>query len=519
MASPLSTATHVVSGVTVQGAGPLEGAVVASFRYRESLGAPFEGMLDLQSDAIDADLGDLLGKPVTVTVPLPAGGERHFSGICLEAEQTGTLGDVSSYRLVLVPWIRLLDLASDCRIFQEKSAKEIVEAVSAGLGFTDYRTSGIIGDLPQMPFCVQYDESHLNFVHRLVERFGIWYHAEHREGGHTIVFADSNSSAKPFSGYEKIRYAVSDADATDAEHVFRWSSRRRMETGTVALKDYTYTDPKSGLDAQDSASHSYPHGDLERFEYPGLYAKTSDGNQLARVRMGEHACREQVFVGEARCYGLSAGSTFKLDGHPRKDQNASYLVTAIDFQLAPAAAPTQSRGTAGAFVCTCSFKAIPAEVDHRPQRKATSPRIAGHQTAVVVGPVGQDPKSPYTDDYGSIRVQFRWDRQGQNNEKSSCWIRYHQIAAGPGWGAVFVPRIGCEVAVVFEGGDPDRPLAIGSLYNQDNKPPTSLPGEAKTFAIQDDGGNYVTLNPHTGNQVVTIYSTTDQTALKVGKTK
>ena len=116
MASPLSTATHVVSGVTVQGAGPLEGAVVASFRYRESLGAPFEGMLDLQSDAIDADLGDLLGKPVTVTVPLPAGGERHFSGICLEAEQTGTLGDVSSYRLVLVPWIRLLDLASDCRI-------------------------------------------------------------------------------------------------------------------------------------------------------------------------------------------------------------------------------------------------------------------------------------------------------------------------------------------------------------------------------------------------------------------
>ena len=519
MASPLSTATHVVSGVTVQGAGPLEGAVVASFRYRESLGAPFEGMLDLQSDAIDADLGDLLGKPVTVTVPLPAGGERHFSGICLEAEQTGTLGDVSSYRLVLVPWIRLLDLASDCRIFQEKSAKEIVEAVCAGLGFTDYRTSGIIGDLPQMPFCVQYDESHLNFVHRLVERFGIWYHAEHREGGHTIVFADSNSSAKPFSGYEKIRYAVSDADATDTEHVFRWSSRRRMETGTVALKDYTYTDPKSGLDAQDSASHSYPHGDLERFEYPGLYAKKSDGNQLARVRLREHTCRERVFVGEARCYGLSAGSTFKLDGHPRRDQNASYLVTAIDFQLAPTAAPAQRQGAAGDFACTCSFEAIPSEADHCPRRTARIPRIAGHHTAVVVGPAGQDPKTPYTDDYGSIRVQFRWDRQGQNNEKSSCWIRYHQIAAGPGWGAVFVPRIGCEVTVVFEGGDPDRPLAIGSLYNADNKPPTSLPGEAKTFAIKDDGGNYLTLKPDDGSQLVTMYSPTDHTKLMVGKTK
>jgi len=518
MAAPLATAAPVISGVMVQGLGPLDGAVLASFRYRESLGAPFEGMLDLRSDAIDVDLGGLLGKPVTVAVPLPAGGERHFNGICLEAEQTGTLGDLSSYRLVLVPWIRLLDLAADCRIFQEKSAKEIVEAVCAGLGFTDYRTSGVIGDLPPMPFCVQYDESHLNFVHRLVERFGIWYHAEHGQGGHTIVFADSNSSAKPFPGYEKIHYAASDAEAADTEHVFRWSSRRRLESGTVVLRDYTYTDPDSSLEVQDSASHSYPHGDLERFEYPGLYAKKAAGSQLARVRLREHTCRERTFVGAARCYGLAAGSTFKLDGHPRKDQNSSYLVTAVDFLLEPAAAAQRGDSTAGAFACTCSFEAIPVEADHCPRRTARIPRIAGHQTALVVGPAGQDPKTPYTDDYGSIRVQFRWDRQGQDDEKSSCWIRYQQFAAGPQWGAVFVPRIGCEVAVIFEGGDPDRPLAIGSLYNQNNRPPLSLPGEATRFHIQDDGGNYLTLDPDAENRVITIYSPTDTTRFRVGKT-
>lgn len=518
MAPPLSTSAHVVWGVTVQGVGPLGDVDLVSFRYRESLGSPFEGVIELRSDATDADLGGLLGKPVTVTVPLPSGGKRYFSGICFEAEQTGRLGDVAAYRLVIVPWIRLLDLAADCRIFQQHSARDIVTAVCDEVGFSDYETSGVVGDLPPLPFCVQYDESHLNFVHRLLERFGVWYHAIHGQGSHTIAFADSASSAKPFSGYDQISYAVSDADAAASEHIYLWRSLRRMETGKASLKDYVYTDPKSSLDVDDTLAHAYPYGDLEWFEYPGLYAKKSDGQNLARIRMGERGCRERVFAGEARCYGLSAGSTFLLHGHPRADQNVSYLTTAIDFQLGAPGTEDHRGSTAGAFVCTCAFEAIPVGVDYRPPRRARRPRIAGHQTAVVVGPSGQDPKRPYTDDCGSIRVQFRWDRQGQNNEKSSCWIRYQQFAAGPQWGAVFLPRIGCEVVVVFEEGDPDRPLAIGSLYNRDNKPPLTLPAEATQFTVQDDGGNYLTFNPDGGNQVITVYSPTDTTTFKVGKT-
>ena len=518
MAAPASTSGPVVRGVSAKGVEPLGDVAVAAFRYRETLGTPFEAVLDLRSDTPAADLSVLLGKRVTVTVPLPGDGERHFCGICLEAEQTAVLGDIFGYRLILVSWMRLLELGSDCRIFQEKSVKDIVTAVCDGLGFTDSKTSGIVGNLPPLPYCVQYDETHSNFVHRLIERFGIWYLTEHARGSHTIAFADSSVSAKPVPGYERIAYAASDAEAASKEHIYAWRSRRRMETGKVSLKDYTYTDPKSDLEVQDTASHPYPHGDLERFEYPGLYAQKSDGQNLVEIRMGEHACRESVVTGEARCYGLSAGSTFTLEGHPRADQNASYLVTAIDFLLAPEDAGDRRGGSAGAFACTCSFEAIPADVDYRPPRTTPVPRIAGHHTARVVGPTGQDPKTPYTNDQGCIRVQFFWDRHGQDNEKSSCWIRYHQIAAGPGWGAVFVPRIGCEVTVVFEGGDPDRPLAVGSLYNQDNKPPTSLPGEAKTFAIQDDGGNYLTLKPDDGNQVITFHSPTDNTTLKVGKT-
>lgn len=518
MSPPSSSSAAVVRGVSVKaslGSGPL---LLRSFRYRERLGVPFEGVVEVVADDADLDLGEPLGKPVTVSVPLPGGGTRYFSGLCLEAEQTGVAGDVSAYRLVIVAWIRLLELASDCRIFQDKTPTQILEKVFGDLGFSDYQTSGIVGNPPPLPFCVQYEETHHDFVHRLAQRFGIAYYSTHADGKHTLHFHDSSSSLKPFPGYDKILYWTSEAAAASAEHVFEWRGRRRLETGKVSLKDYTYTDPKATLEAQSTASHSYPHGDLERFAYPGLFAKKADGEALARIRLGEHACRENVFTGEARCYGLAPGTTFRLEGHPRKDQNAGYLTTAIDLTIEPCDDPTAGRRRADAFACTCAFEAIPDDVDFRPPPTARVPRIAGHQTAVVVGPAGHDPKTPYTDDYGNIRVQFRWDRQGKNNEQSSCWIRYQQFAAGPGWGAVFLPRIGCEVTVVFEGGDPDRPLAIGSLYNNDNKPPTSLPGEARTFAIQDDGGNYLTLSPDEGNQVVTFHSPTDNTTLKVGKT-
>ncbi|MFM8537061.1 MAG: type VI secretion system Vgr family protein, partial [Planctomycetaceae bacterium] len=163
-----------------------------------------------------------------------------------------------------------------------------------------------------------------------------------------------------------------------------------------------------------------------------------------------------------------------------------------------------ARTAAGAFACTCSFEAIPDDVDYRPQRTARIPRIDGVQTAVVVGPSGQDPQVPYTDSYGSVCVQFLWDRQGQNNEKSSCWLRHAQVFAGSGWGATFLPLVGCEVVVAFIGGDPDRPLVLGGVYNGDHKPPRELPKHAVKTVIQDVAGNFAVLDSQAGKESITV---------------
>lgn len=507
MAAALSTSASVVRGITV--ATPLGDRAFSlrSFRYRETIGQPFEGVIDVVGSDREVDLDALLGKAVTVSVPLPAGGSRHFSGLCLEARQTGRLGDEFSYRLVIVPWLRLLDMASDCRIFQQKNAKDILAAVFGDLGFTDYKLSGVIGSLPTLEFCVQYDETTLNFAQRLAQRFGIGYHTEHAAGVHTVAFTDSHSSHKPFPGYDTIRYAASAAEAVGSEHVFQWEACRRMSSGSVVLKDYDFTSPGSALEARDAAGHGYPHGDLERFEYPGGYTSQSDGAMLARIRMGEHACGGTFFTGSARCYGLSAGWTFKLGGHPRKEQNASYLTTSIDLVIEPVdEAGAAGRGAAGAFACTCSFEAIPAAVDYRPPRTARIPRIDGVQTAKVVGPFGQDPRVAYTDQYASVRVQFHWDRKGQNNEKSSCWLRHTQAFAGSGWGATFLPLVGCEVVVAFIGGDPDRPLVLGGVYNGDHRPPRPLPDQAVKTVIQDVAGNLIVLDGGLAKESLSLHS-------------
>jgi len=510
MAAPLSTAAAIVRGVTVT--TPLGEGVFSlrSFRYREAIGQPFEGVIELIGGDAAVDLEALLGKPATVSVPLPSGSTRHFSGICLEARQTGRRGDAFAYRLVIVPWLRLLEFASDCRIFQQKTAKEILSKVFGDLGFTDHKLSGVVGDLPQLEFCAQYDETHLNFVQRLTQRFGIGYFTKHAAGTHTVSFTDSHSSHAPFPGYDKIRYAASAAEAAGAEHVFLWEAGRRMATGKVVLKDYDFTNPSSKLEATDSAGHGYPHGDLERFEYPGCYTKQSDGTAIARIRMGEQACGGTFFTGSARCYGLSAGSIFKLDGHPRGDQNASYLTTAIDLVIEPVdeagAGGAAARSAAGAFACTCSFEAIPDGVDYRPPRTARMPRIDGVQTAVVVGPSGQNPRVAYTDQYASVRVQFHWDRHGQNNEKSSCWLRHAQVFAGSGWGATFLPLVGCEVVVAFIGGDPDRPLVVSGVYNGDHKPPRPLPDQAVKTVIQDVAGNLIVLDGELAKESLSLRS-------------
>jgi type VI secretion system secreted protein VgrG len=515
-----ASSAAVVQNVSVKTVLGSDTFQLRSFRFRDRLSEPFEGVLELQSDADSVDLGALLGGAVTVTVMLPEGGERYFNGIVLEASQEAAAGDTTRYRIVMGPWLALLELGSDARIFQQKSAPDVLATVFQGLNFSDFDSSGLIESYVPLEFCVQYNETHANFVHRLMQRFGIAYHHVHTADSHTLVLCDSSSSYQSNSGYASVPYR-GDARADESlEHVSHWTSIKRLRSGKYAAKDYDYRSPDSALLAQDSAVQSCPNGDMELYDYPGGYMKQSLGNALARIRIEEQACRESRFEGTAHCWGFAAGTTFKLTDHPQSDCNRGYLTTGIDLSIDPLPDESATHGSEsiGRFKHVCRVEAIPSNVSFRPARTTPQPRIAGVQTAVVVGPPGQDVATPYTNAQGSLRLQFRWDRYGQSNDNSSAWVRCTQFWAGPGWGAVFVPRLGCEVAVAFEEGDPNRPVVIGSLYNGNNSPPLSMPDNAQNLIVQDDGGNYLQFTPTAGDQVIEVYSPTDETKLQIGKT-
>jgi len=376
------------------------------------------------------------------------------------------------------------------------------------------------GSYPELPFCVQFNETHFDFVHRLLQRWGISYHSEQSDGSHQLVFTDDPSSRKPFSGYEKIPFNTAAEAAHVTEHIDGWTWQQRLASGKQVLKDYDYTNPSSSLEASSSASpaHSYTHGDLELFHYPGHYTQQSDGDTLAKIGIEAATCREHCIEGTARCWGLAAGHTFTLEDFPRKDQNQNYLLTSVRYTIAADAGDGERHRHRHGYTCQAAFTAVPAAVNYRPERTTPWPQIAGVQTAVVVG---TDSATPNTNEYGDIQVQFRWDRKGKSDKNSSCWLRYVQFTAGSAtgtdaWGAMFLPRKNCEVAVIFEQGDPDRPLAVGGLYNAANTPPERLPASATLSIIKDDGGNIISLLPTAAAQLITLYSPNQTTEILLG---
>ena len=518
MASPLASRSETLERVVVDCSLGSDTLKARSFQFRESLGQPFIGVVEAQSQDANIDFWQLLGKPLTVTATLPGGGDQHRSGLVRRVRQTGFEGKLAIYRLEIVPWIACLELGSDCRIFQNKSVVEILQQVFGDLGFTDYEVAGLVGSYDPLEFCVQYNETHANFVHRLMQRFGIYYFHKHEAAKHTLVLCDSSTGHGPFPGYPRIRYRSATQTALNEEHVFSWDAGEQMAPGKYTLKDYSYTDPKAELLATRSASHGYPYGDFEIFEYPGGYGSQSDGDAVADVRIEQAECGEKVCDGEAHCLGLSAGYTFTLEGHPRGDQNQSYLTQEIDFSIT--SADSSQAGQAGAtasYSHICRFRAIPAKVQFRPERSAVTPRVDGVQTAVVVAPSGQDPKVPYTNAHASARVQFRWDRAGTGDEKSSCWVRLSQPSAGSGWGSIFLPLVGNEVVVAFLNGDPDRPLIVGNVYNADNKPPRTLPDDSLKTIVQDAAGNFLLLDSEEGAEMVKILTPYRDNWWKIGK--
>lgn len=439
--------------------------------YWEELGRPFRMDLDLLSDDPAIDATKLLGQSVTVRAEIPnlEGVTRYFSGVVSAFAQGAHDEGMTAYRMTVVPWLWFLTRTSDCRIFQSMTAPDIIKTVFRDLGFSDFKES-LTGQYRTWDYCVQYRETAFDFVSRIMEQEGIYYFVEHDNGKHTIVLIDDSASHEPNPDYKNIEFRPFDRVLADSELIHEFSVRHEVQPGAYAQTDYDFIKPTKNLQSKSAVSRTHENAKFELFDYPGEYVEANEGDRYSSVRLDEHQCRYQIVEGRGDSRGMCAGRTFKLINHPVESMNAEYMIvsTQIDAESDQYGSTGRSGRQRSPDSMRTAFTAIPAGQQFRPEQRTETPFIRGPQTAVVVGPSGEE---IYTDEHARVKVMFRWDRAAAADENCSCWIRVSQEFAGKRWGSIQIPRIGQEVIVSFLEGDPDRPIITGRVYNGDNLPP------------------------------------------------
>ena len=446
---------------------------LVSMSGAERLGRGFSYSVQALSENPDIATEDLLGLPATVTVESDTGGKRYFNGLIDKVQFLGApYAGQWFYQFELVPWSAMLDKVADCRIFQEITVPDLLKQIFADSGFTDYKLK-LTRKYPEREYCVQYRESTLNFIMRLMEEEGIYFFFQHGKSAHYMVLVDDHSGHDHVPGQSNIKYhPVNVGKRLKEDSVSHWTMGASVLTGQVALNAYNFETPRADISTKRLIDRPHAQASWEVFDFHDRYGDTQEGDHYVRNRIEELQAEHEIFQGDTDSLALAAGQLFTLQQHPRRSQNQEYLLTEVYHRVV---APAYLSGAKNPSEETweVKFDCTPSVTPFRLARATPRPSVRGPQTAVVVGP----PKEEiYPDKHGRIKVQFPWDRYGKNDQTSSCWIRVVQSAAGPGFGAQFIPRVGHEVMVAFIEGDPDRPLVMGTVYNGSNPPPYGLPG-------------------------------------------
>ncbi len=481
-----------------------------SMHAREEISRLSEYQVSLLSLKKDVDLDELLGKKVTITLGLPDESRREFNGYVTRLAQHGMYGRYHRYVATLHPWLWFLTRTSDCRIFQEMTVQQIVEAVFAdhpGIAETQFE---LTGSYRVWPYCVQYRETDFNFVSRMLEHEGIYYFFKHVDGKNLMVVTDSYSGHEAFAGYEELPIVNEERLVRpDLEYITAWECARQVQPGAFAHRDYDIERPTVDLLAKKTSPRPYAQSTHEMYDFPGHYVKKPEGEAYAAVRIDEYGSLFETIEATTNARGVAVGHLLKVTGHTREDQNREYLVTSATYDLE--FSDYEAMPDRGGASYRCAFVAMSSQQQFRPRRLTPKPFMQGPQTATVVGPAGEE---IHSDKFAQIKVQFHWDRYGKRDENSSCWMRVVQPWAGKGWGSVIIPRIGHEVMVEFLEGDPDQPIVTGSVYNGDNMPPYPQPGAAvvsglKTNTHKGKGSNEMSMDDTAGKEKITIHAQYD----------
>jgi type VI secretion system secreted protein VgrG len=477
---------------------------LSRFEASEGLSELFDYRVEAVSESAGINFDDAIGANCCVSIKTYDGSERHFNGTLVETECIETRDTYSAYRLVLRPWLWMLSCVSDCKIFSDKDIPTIIEEIFGKHVFANYEFR-LQSSYPTLEYCVQYRETDLNFVCRLMEEAGIYYFFEHSDTEHRMVLADSPSAHKPKQGGSSIPFRLHErSPRRDQEIVYYWFPNRRFNSGKVALNDYDYLKPSASLLSEKEGGGSYRNAQLELYDYPGRFTEKSVGQDYSKVRL------ESGQATDHRCHAIGdsvsccPGTTMSLENHPDEAQNREYVIVRAMhsfvsdyYRSAPGSLDELYEGR---------YEVLPSDTPYRAPQVTPKPRIHGLQTAKVAGDGEID-----VDKYGRIIVHFHWDRE----KKDSRRVRIAQIWSDQNWGGIVIPRVGQEVVVQYAEGDPDQPLVIGTVYNAEKMPPYDLPEEktiagVKSNSSEGGGGfNEFVFDDKTGSELIRMHGQKD----------
>ncbi|MCX8753730.1 type VI secretion system Vgr family protein [Snodgrassella sp. B3837] len=436
------------------------------FSYTIQLKTPDKLNIGYFAPSSNLPLKSMVGKDLTVDIELENGSKRYISGLVTAARVVGHQGRGVVYELRLEPWLELATRTSDYKIFQNKSVVEIIDEVLSEYPFEMEKR--LTETYPKRNFQVQYGETDYDFLQRLMQEFGIYYFFEHSAGSHKLVLVDAIGSHQPCPGAASVSFHQQGLKL-DEEFIHTIAAKESLRTGKWVLDDFDFQKPKAKLTSTVAKPRETGHPDYEHYEWPGDYFEKDEGEFLTKVRMEAQKSLGSRVYGSGNIRTLVTGCTFNLENCPTVEANQEYLVVESVLVIEDMG---EYSGQGQHFGYNTSFELLPTSEVFRPQRTIKKPHTHGPQSAIVTGPAGEE---IWTDKYGRVKVQFLWDRYGQWDENSSCWVRVTQPWAGKGFGGMQIPRIGQEVIVDFKNGDPDLPIITGRVYNADTMPAWGLP--------------------------------------------
>lgn len=464
--------------------------LLESFAGSEGLSTDFGFQLDLISEDASVKLKSAIGQAATIEIELATGGRRYINGHVLSFGNNGSDGGMSRYSAYVGSWLSLIAQRYDSQIYQDQTVEQVIRKVFGryeGLAKYEFRVSRT---LKPHSYITQYRESDSHFVMRLLEQEGLFFYFEHTADSHTLIIMDDSSVLTPLPEQPQVRFHTASV-TENSDSITHWSSAREFQAGKISVQTFDYRQPGNRIPVTMNSLNQ--QGDVpsyEIFDYMGQYTHGTyeDGELLVRNRIEALELKGKTFVGSSNCRAMRPGHTFELTQHYEHDAGSAddrqFLVMNIEHRGSNNYTSGSQAGYGNKFYC------VRKKIKFRPQMDLLKPAISGPQTAIIVGPPGEE---IYTDEMGRVKVQFHWDRYGEFNDKSSCWVRVAQSGASGGFGSIQIPRVGDEVVVVFLDGNPDRPLIMGSLYNSQNTPPWSLPANKTqsgflTRSMKGDGG-------------------------------